>query len=75
MTDEEFDKKVLAYDCPHCHAEVGNPCVDLRGYKTKTHSRRADKLRTALWEWERKKYTDCPTCGGKGRIKIIGDDK
>lgn len=73
MTDEEFRKRTLSYDCPHCQALPGAPCVDKRGYKTKSHSLREQKLRVAAWEWERKKYQECPTCRGSGRIKVIGN--
>lgn len=75
MTNEEFRKKVLAYACPHCKAEAGKPCVDKRGYKTAQHSRRQDEFRSAHWEWERRKWAECPTCGGKGRIKMVGGGK
>ena len=75
MTNEEFRKKVLAYPCPHCQAEVGKPCVDKRGYKAALHSRRKEKLLTAIWTWERQKWMDCPHCNGKGRVKIVGGEQ
>lgn len=71
MTDEEFRKRVLVYACPHCSVEAGASCKDKRGYKTAIHERRKDRLRQSIWAWERRKTAPCPTCGGKGVIKLV----
>lgn len=72
---DQFYEKCLVYACPHCNAAKGHPCQDTNLRKTKPHSRRQEEVRHSQWAWEALKTAECPTCKGKGRVKVVGEDK
>lgn len=71
---EEFYAKCLTFRCSHCKAEKGDSCRDTRGCKRKPHCARAQEVRVAMWLWEQQKTAECPTCKGRGRVKVVGAD-
>jgi hypothetical protein len=76
MNDDwkQFYEECLKYGCRHCNAQKGNPCQDTNLRKTKPHSARQEALRQDVAAWRRQKTSPCPTCGGKGRLPIVGAD-
>lgn len=69
---EKFYEECLKFPCRHCGALKGAPCRDKRGGKAKPHSLRQQALRFERFMWEREKTAECPTCGGKGRVPVVG---
>lgn len=74
MTNEEFWKRCLEFDCRHCGQKKGDPCRDVKLRKAKPHSARQEAVRLAIFMWKQEKTRTCPTCHGKGRVAVIGKD-